>query len=136
MRGAAPDLGFSWKTSSPSGAYRAAHLADGRRAEAYGATKAAIRNLFAALHVSLQPLHISASVICPGFVETELTRQNDFEMPSLITSENASKEILKGIADRKQEVHFPKRFSLTLKFIASLPNPMLSWLVNKFVVRK
>lgn len=106
------------------------------RAEAYGATKAAIRNLFSALRVSLQPHQISASVICPGFVETELTAQNDFEMPALITSKEASTSILKGIAAHKQEIHFPKRFSLTLKLIASLPNPILSWAIKKFVIRK
>lgn len=105
------------------------------RAEAYGATKAAIRNLFAALRVSLQPHHISASVICPGFVETELTAQNDFEMPALISAMQASEYILKGIAGYKQEIHFPKRFSLTLKAIASLPNPILSWMIGKTVRR-
>ena len=105
------------------------------RAEAYGATKAAIRNLFSALRISLQPYHISASVICPGFVETELTAQNDFEMPALISAQQASTHILKGIAAHTQEIHFPKRFSVTLKFIASLPNPLVSWLVKKFVVR-
>lgn len=105
------------------------------RAEAYGATKAAIRNLFSALRISLQPYHISASVICPGFVETELTAQNDFEMPALITAQQAATHILGGIAAYKQEIHFPKKFSVTLKFIASLPNPILSWLVKKFVAR-
>ena len=53
------------------------------RAEAYGATKAAIRNMFAALRVSLQHLNISSSVICPGFVETELTAKNDFKMQQM-----------------------------------------------------
>ena len=105
------------------------------RSEAYGATKAAIRNLFAALRISLQPYHISASVICPGFVKTELTAQNDFEMPALITADQASKHILEGIAAYKQEIHFPKRFSVTLKLIGSLPNPILSWLVSTFVTR-
>ena len=106
------------------------------RSEAYGATKAAIRNLFAALRISMQPLNISASVICPGFVETELTARNDFEMPALIPSKQASNHILEGIATYKQEIHFPKRFSVVLKFIASLPNPVVTWLVSKFVVRK
>jgi len=105
------------------------------RAEAYGATKAAIRNLFSALRVSLQPYHINASVICPGFVETELTAQNDFDMPALITSQQAATYILKGIATNKQEIHFPRRFSLVLKFIASLPSPVVSWLIKKTVVR-
>jgi len=106
------------------------------RSEAYGATKAAIRNLFSALRVSLQPFKIKASVICPGFVETELTAKNDFSMPAMITVEKSTEYILNGIAKNKQEIHFPKRFSLTLKFIASLPNPILSWMLSKLVVRK
>jgi short-subunit dehydrogenase len=105
------------------------------RSEAYGASKAALRNLFAALRVSLKPHNISASVICPGFVKTELTDRNDFEMPALITTEQACKYIFKGITAHQQEIHFPKRFSLTLKFIASLPNPVVSWLVSKVAVR-
>ena len=106
------------------------------RSEAYGATKAAIRNLFAALHVSLRPYDISASVICPGFVETELTAKNDFNMPALISAEQAARYTLDGIAAYKQEIHYPKRFSFSLKLISSLPNPLLSWLLAKAVIRK
>ncbi len=105
------------------------------RAEAYGATKAAIRNMFAALHVSLQSQQIKTSVICPGFVETELTAKNDFEMPAMITAARSAEYILEGIANFKQEIHFPKRFSLTLKFIASLPNPVVNWLVSKVILK-
>ena len=106
------------------------------RSEAYGASKAAIRNLFSALCVSLQSYQISASVICPGFVETELTAKNDFPMPAMITAEKSSNNILKGIAKYKQEIHFPKRFSLPMKLIASLPNPFITWMLSKAVVRK
>jgi len=105
------------------------------RAEAYGATKAAIRNMFAALRVSLKPLNISSSVICPGFVETELTAKNDFDMPAMISAAQSAEYILKGIAKHQQEIHFPKRFSLILKFIASLPNPIISYLVGKAVLK-
>ena len=105
------------------------------RSEAYGATKAAIRNMFAALRISLQPHNIQASVICPGFVETELTDKNDFDMPALISAARSAEYILSGIAANKQEIHFPKRFSLTLKFIGSLPNPILSWLLTKTIVK-
>jgi len=105
------------------------------RAEAYGATKAAIRNMFAALRVSLKPYNINASVICPGFVKTELTAKNDFEMPALISATRSAEYILSGIAANKQEIHFPKRFSFTLKLLGSLPNPILSWLIEKGVQR-
>ncbi len=105
------------------------------RSEAYGATKAAILNMFSALRVSLHPKNISSSVICPGFVETELTSRNDFEMPALITAEKASDYILAGIVKHKQEIHFPRKFSLFLKLLSSLPDPILSWFLRKTVVR-
>ena len=105
------------------------------RSEAYGATKAAIRNMFGALRVSLYDKGISTSVICPGFVATELTAQNDFDMPALISAEKASEYILDGISKKKQEIHFPRKFSLTLKLIGSLPNPLLTWILRKMVVR-
>lgn len=105
------------------------------RSEAYGATKAAIRNLFAALRVSLQPHNIQASVICPGFVKTELTDKNDFNMPAIISAERSAEYILSGIASNKQEIHFPKRFSLVLKFISSLPNPILSRLIARSITK-
>ena len=38
------------------------------RSEAYGASKAAIKNLFESLQVDLAPEGISVSVVCPGFV--------------------------------------------------------------------
>lgn len=105
------------------------------RSEAYGASKAAIFNLFSALRVSLHPKNISASVICPGFVKTELTAQNDFNMPALITAEKSAEYILNGITSHKQEIHFPRKFSLVLKFLSILPNSILSWLIRKSVSR-
>jgi short-subunit dehydrogenase len=103
------------------------------RSEAYGATKAAIRNLFRALKVSLSPYNINVSTICPGFVKTELTDRNDFPMPCLISSEQAAEEILKGIAAKKHEIHFPKRFSYALKAFALLPNFIQFKLLSKTI---
>ena len=105
------------------------------RAEAYGATKAAIRSLFQSLQVTLRAINVKSSVICPGFVETELTAQNDFNMPGIISAELAAEEIMRGIAKEQHEIHFPKTFSYTLKFIAALPSPIKSWLLTKSIAR-
>ncbi|MDR4478856.1 MAG: SDR family NAD(P)-dependent oxidoreductase [Nitrospira sp.] len=40
------------------------------RSEAYGASKAAIKNLFESLHLDLAREGISVSVVCPGFGRT------------------------------------------------------------------
>ncbi len=103
------------------------------RSEAYGSTKAAIRNLLRSLKVSLSSKKIDVSVICPGFVKTELTDKNDFSMPCLISAKRASEYILQGIANNKHEIHFPRRFSLTLKLISLLPDAIQFRLLSKTV---
>ncbi|GIU12149.1 MULTISPECIES: SDR family NAD(P)-dependent oxidoreductase [unclassified Shewanella] len=91
------------------------------RAEAYGASKAAVQYLASSLAIDLKPHDIGVSVICPGFVKTPLTDKNDFSMPMQQTSEQASIAIRKGLHKGVREIHFPKRFTLLLKFISLLP---------------
>ena len=87
---------------------------------AYGPTKAALINLAQTLYLDLQPQGIGVSVICPGFVETPLTAQNEFKMPALIQPEDAAREMLAGWAAGEFEIHFPKRFTRFLKALSHL----------------
>ena len=87
---------------------------------AYGPTKAALINLAQTLYLDLQPQGIGVSVICPGFVETPLTAQNEFKMPALIQPEDAACEMLAGWAAGEFEIHFPKRFTRFLKALSHL----------------
>jgi short-subunit dehydrogenase len=87
---------------------------------AYGPTKAALINLAETLYLDLSPLNIGVSVINPGFVETPLTAGNEFRMPALITPEEAAREILRGWERGEFEIHFPKRFTRTLKLLSHL----------------
>ncbi len=99
---------------------------------AYGPTKAALINLAETLYVDLQDSHVGVSLICPGFVETPLTAQNEFTMPALITPEVAAAEILKGWAAGSFEIHFPKRFTLWMKALALLPARLYFPVIRKF----
>ena len=87
---------------------------------AYGPTKAALTHLAEVLYLDLSPLKLGVSVVCPGFVATPLTAQNDFKMPALITPEQAAQHILQGLAQGDFEMHFPKRFTLWLKGLRHL----------------
>lgn len=86
----------------------------------YSATKAAIANLTESLHAEC-PQHIDVKLISPGFVRTPLTDKNDFSMPMIITPERAAQEITRGLGSSNFEIHFPKRFTLLLKFLQWLP---------------
>jgi NAD(P)-dependent dehydrogenase (short-subunit alcohol dehydrogenase family) len=87
---------------------------------AYGPTKAALINLAEVLYLDLQPKGIGVSIINPGFVETPLTAGNAFEMPALITPEQAAGHIVAGWEAGNFEIHFPKRFTLWLKALRHL----------------
>lgn len=87
----------------------------------YGPTKAAMINFAEALYVDLHDKGIAVSVINPGFVETPLTRANNFTMPALLTPEQAAAEIISGLEDGEFEIHFPKRFTGWLRMVRRLP---------------
>lgn len=99
---------------------------------AYGPTKAALINLAETLYLDLKSFNIDVSLINPGFVETPLTAQNQFKMPALITSEKAAQFILQGWQNGSFEIHFPKRFTMWLKLLKTLPYTLQFWAVKKF----
>ena len=89
---------------------------------AYGPTKAALQHLAETLYLDLHPAGIGVSVINPGFVATPLTAGNAFEMPALLTPDQAAGHILRGWGRGRFEIHFPKRFTLWLKLMQLLPH--------------
>lgn len=86
----------------------------------YSATKAAIINLAESMHAEL-PKFIDVKLISPGFVKSELTDKNDFNMPMIISAEQAARHIAEGLTIKTFEIHFPKRFTFGLKFLRLLP---------------
>ena len=98
---------------------------------AYGPTKAALINLAETLYLDLHPKGIGVSIINPGFVATPLTAGNEFDMPALLTPEQAAQAIVAGWGKGAFEIHFPKRFTLWLKLLRILPNRLFFSLVRK-----
>ncbi|GHE22634.1 SDR family NAD(P)-dependent oxidoreductase [Halomonas urumqiensis] len=91
------------------------------RAEAYGASKAALSYFLESLRLDLHGEGIAISLIHPGFVKTPLTDRNDFAMPMRVTAEQAADAILSGLAKRRLDIHFPRRFTLLVKLAGILP---------------
>ncbi|MBS1144422.1 MAG: family NAD(P)-dependent oxidoreductase [Proteobacteria bacterium] len=91
------------------------------KALCYGPGKAALIHFAEVLHIDLAPKGIGVWVVNPGFVSTQLTAKNDFEMPALLTPEQAAKAMVDGFAASHFEIHFPKRFTRLMKFFALLP---------------
>ncbi len=91
------------------------------RAEAYGASKAAMRYFFDSLRIDLASEGIDVSVVNPGFVDTPLTRKNDFPMPFLMDVDEAAKRIAGNLESRPRSYSFPLRLSALLSLSKLMP---------------
>lgn len=103
------------------------------RAAAYSATKAAMIAMAEALAFDLIDLGVRISVINPGFVKTEATAVNDFEMPFVLETDEAAKRIVDGLKAPGFEIAFPRRFALILRAVGLLPNRAYFWAMRKMM---
>ena len=101
------------------------------KAAAYGPTKAALISLAESLWFDLTPKGIKIQIVNPGFVETEATAVNDFEMPGLMTADAAAEAMLKGMASTGFEITFPKNFTRMMRMLKHLPYRTYFNLVSK-----
>ncbi|WP_193181407.1 SDR family NAD(P)-dependent oxidoreductase [Nisaea sediminum] len=100
-------------------------------AAAYGATKAALNNMAAALKFDLDRYGVKTQLVCPGFVRTPLTDKNPFPMPFLMEPEDAAEAFYKGLQSDRFEITFPRRFAIILKLLNALPYGLYFRLVKR-----
>ncbi|SFB48201.1 Short-chain dehydrogenase [Rhizobium sp. NFR07] len=101
----------------------------------YGATKAALINLCEALRPQLEREGVTLQLISPGFVDTPLTKKNDFPMPFLISQEKAADAIVAGLSSRRFEIVFPWQMAVLMKLLQALPYA-LSLAMTRRMLRK
>ncbi|WP_413284287.1 SDR family NAD(P)-dependent oxidoreductase [Vibrio sp. MA40-2] len=101
------------------------------RAEAYGASKAALTYLAKTLTTTLSGNNINVTVVHPGFVKTPLTNKNTFAMPMMISSQQAAEKIITGVAKGRSDISFPALFIFIMKCLSILPSSL--W--NKLATR-
>ena len=91
-------------------------------AAAYSASKAGLIAMAESLALDLMDLGVRLSVVNPGFVETEATSVNDFEMPFLMQPDDAAERIVRGLERPGFEIAFPRIFVRFLRLVGMLPN--------------
>lgn len=104
------------------------------KAMGYSSTKAAVIALAESLRHELDRLGITISIVNPGFVDTPMTHANDFPMPFILTSDDASNRILTGLKQRKYEIAFPWQTNLSMKAARLIPNWLYFWGVRTFMM--
>lgn len=88
---------------------------------AYCGSKAAMRVHLQSLRLSLRRHGIAVTTICPGFVVSELTDQNEFPMPFLWPTDRAARRIASALEKRAGEVVFPWQMRLFMGALTRLP---------------
>jgi short-subunit dehydrogenase len=96
----------------------------------YCATKAAVKNYAQALRGWLKHDSIQVNVICPGFVQSELSNQFLRPKPFIISSAEAALRIQQGLAQNKACISFPFPLDLGMKLLAILPDFIADWILD------
>lgn len=106
------------------------------KAAPYNASKAAVISMVESLHLELKQCGIILRVINPGFVASSLTDKNDFNMPFLISAEQAAEAIYQQMPNTHFEISFPKRMTWTMALLRLLPYRLYFALTSKLLKEK
>ena len=81
------------------------------------------------MRIDLRPHGVGVTTVHPGFVVSELTSRNAFDMPFLVQTDKAARIIVKGLLKGKSEVNFPWQMICLMKFVRWVPN----WLYDRVI---
>ncbi|MBL25960.1 MAG: short-chain dehydrogenase [Rhodospirillaceae bacterium] len=100
---------------------------------AYCASKAAVHRYGQALRAELVPLGVGVTVVCPGFIRTDMTADAGFPMPFLMDADRAAAIIQRRLRKSPPLVAFPRPMALALRGLDLLPPRLVEGLVQKSV---
>jgi short-subunit dehydrogenase len=94
---------------------------------AYSGSKAAAITWMESLRTEMHGSGVAVVCICPGYIDTPLTRPNRFRMPFLITADDGAKRIASAIARRPRLAVIPWQMALVSVVLRLLPG----WLYDR-----
>jgi hypothetical protein len=94
---------------------------------AYSGSKAAAITWLESLRTEMRGSGVSVVCICPGYVDTPLTRVNRFRMPFLLTADEGARRIARAIARRPRLAVVPWQMALVSMVLRLLPG----WLFDR-----
>ena len=97
----------------------------------YGASKSAIMHLTENIHIDLAKTGVKTQLINPGFIKTRLTDKNTFDMPFIMSAEDAAHNVVQAMEGNRFKTDFPWMFSLLFRASRWFPN----WLYVRVFAR-
>ncbi len=89
---------------------------------AYCASKAAAIRWLESLRVELRGSGVAVVCICPGYIDTPMTRVNRFRMPFLLSADDAARRIARAIAARRRLAVIPWQMAAVSVLLRVLPD--------------
>ena len=100
-------------------------------AGAYSASKAATIAYLESLRAELHGSGVSVVCVCPGYVDTPMTRVNKYRMPFLLAPDEAARRIARAIAARRRLAVIPWQMALASLVLRATPG----WLYDRLAAR-
>jgi short-subunit dehydrogenase len=94
---------------------------------AYSGSKAAAITWLESLRTEMHGSGVAVVCICPGYIDTPLTRVNRFRMPFLLSADEGAKRIARAIARRPRLAVIPWQMALVSMLLRVLPG----WLYDR-----
>ena len=88
---------------------------------AYCASKSGAITLLESLRVELRGSGVSVACVCPGYIDTPMTRVNKFHMPFLLSADAAAAKIADVVAARRRLVVIPWQMAAVSVLLRLLP---------------
>ena len=88
---------------------------------AYCASKSAAISMLESMRVELRGTGVSVVCVCPGYIDTPLTRVNKFPMPFLLSADEAAAKIANVIAARRRLVVIPWQMAAVSVLLRLMP---------------
>jgi len=98
---------------------------------AYCASKSAAVTWMESLRAELYGSGVSVVCICPGYIDTPMTRVNKFRMPFLISADDAAQRIARAIGARRRLAVIPWQMALASVLLRAMPG----WLYDRLASR-
>jgi NAD(P)-dependent dehydrogenase (short-subunit alcohol dehydrogenase family) len=91
-------------------------------AEAYCASKAAVISYCESMRLEMRPYGIKVVTLCPGYIDTPMTKVNPYPMPFLMAPEKFAASAARTIAAGSSYAVIPWQMGVVAKALRLLPN--------------
>jgi short-subunit dehydrogenase len=98
---------------------------------AYCASKAAAITWMESLRAELYGSGVSVVCVCPGYIDTPMTRVNRYRMPFLLPADEAARRIARAIAARRRLAVIPWQMAAVSVLLRAMPG----WLYDRLAAR-